>query len=102
MELEGQQAKWTKQICLKRAFNSSRDCPLITGLDGETSEYMIKDLEEDRKDSSDPEVEFAIAGADRECGGLKIKKASKFSSDIVRWPKCYDKGKGSSNMGLIE
>jgi hypothetical protein len=33
---------------------------------------MIKELEEDREESQDPEVEFAIAGAVRECGGLEI------------------------------
>ncbi|KAL2329771.1 hypothetical protein Fmac_017352 [Flemingia macrophylla] len=60
------------------AVNSSRDCPPMTvtyrlqGLDGEATEPMIKDLEEDREESQDPEVEFAIAGAVRECGGLEI------------------------------
>ncbi|KAK7295546.1 hypothetical protein RJT34_18456 [Clitoria ternatea] len=58
--------------------NSSRDCPPMTvtyrlqGLDGEATEPMIKELEEDREESQDPEVEFAIAGAVRECGGLEI------------------------------
>lgn len=33
---------------------------------------MIKELEEDREESQDPEVEFAIAGAVREYGGLEI------------------------------
>lgn len=33
---------------------------------------MIKELEEDREESQDPEVEFSIAGAVRECGGLEI------------------------------
>lgn len=33
---------------------------------------MIKELEEDREESQDPEVEFAISGAVRECGGLEI------------------------------
>jgi len=42
------------------------------GLDGEATEPMIKELEEDREESQDPEVEFAIAGAVRECGGLEI------------------------------
>ncbi|KAK7266596.1 hypothetical protein RIF29_19245 [Crotalaria pallida] len=57
---------------------SSRDCPPMTvtyrlqGLDGEATEPMIKELEEDREESQDPEVEFAIAGAVRECGGLEI------------------------------
>ncbi|XP_047167509.1 auxin transport protein BIG [Vigna umbellata] len=60
------------------AVNSSRDCPPMTvtyrlqGLDGEATEPMIKELEEDREESQDPEVEFAIAGAVRECGGLEI------------------------------
>ncbi|KAF7129240.1 hypothetical protein RHSIM_Rhsim10G0100000 [Rhododendron simsii] len=42
------------------------------GLDGEATERMIKELEEDREESQDPEVEFSIAGAVRECGGLEI------------------------------
>ncbi|KAK7374677.1 hypothetical protein VNO80_08114 [Phaseolus coccineus] len=60
------------------AVNSSRDCPPMTvtyrlqGLDGEATEPMIKELEEDREESQDPEVEFAIAGAIRECVGLEI------------------------------
>lgn len=33
---------------------------------------MIKELDEDREESQDPEIEFAIAGAVRECGGLEI------------------------------
>lgn len=41
-------------------------------MDGEATEPMIKELEEDREESQDPEVEFAIAGAVRECGGLEI------------------------------
>ncbi|XP_020522820.1 auxin transport protein BIG [Amborella trichopoda] len=59
-------------------FNSNRDCPPMTvtyrlqGLDGEATEPMIKELDEDREESQDPEVEFAIAGAVRECGGLEI------------------------------
>ncbi|KAI5665767.1 hypothetical protein M9H77_15620 [Catharanthus roseus] len=57
---------------------SSRDCPPMTvtyrlqGLDGEATEPMIKELDEDREESQDPEIEFAIAGAVRECGGLEI------------------------------
>eukprot|EP01018_Ginkgo_biloba_P024431 Gb_03145 [translate_table: standard] len=56
----------------------NRECPPMTvtyrlqGLDGEATEPMIKELEEDREESQDPEVEFAIAGAMRECGGLDI------------------------------
>ncbi|KAA8547874.1 hypothetical protein F0562_004303 [Nyssa sinensis] len=59
-------------------LSSTRDCPPMTvtyrlqGLDGEATEPMIKELEEDREESQDPEVEFAIAGAVRECGGLEI------------------------------
>lgn len=41
-------------------------------MDGEATEPMIKELEEDREESQDPEVEFAISGAVRECGGLEI------------------------------
>ena len=33
---------------------------------------MIKELEEDREELQDPEVEFAIAAAVREYGGLEI------------------------------
>ncbi|XP_071733833.1 auxin transport protein BIG [Rutidosis leptorrhynchoides] len=57
---------------------SARDFPPMTvtyrlqGLDGEATEPMIKELDEDREESQDPEVEFAIAGAVRECGGLEI------------------------------
>ncbi|KAI9082875.1 hypothetical protein K1719_035205 [Acacia pycnantha] len=60
------------------AVTTSRDCPpmnvtyRLQGLDGEATEPMIKELEEDREESQDPEVEFAIAGAVRECGGLEI------------------------------
>lgn len=60
------------------AATSSRDCPPMTvtyrlqGLDGEATEPMIKELDEDREESQDPEIEFAIAGAVRECGGLEI------------------------------
>lgn len=60
------------------AVTSARDCPPMTvtyrlqGLDGEATEPMIKELEEDREESQDPEVEFAIAGAVRDCGGLEI------------------------------
>ena len=42
------------------------------GLDGEATEPMIKELDEEREESQDPEIEFAIAGAVRECGGLEI------------------------------
>ncbi|KAK9267384.1 hypothetical protein L1049_009809 [Liquidambar formosana] len=57
---------------------SAKDCPPKTvtyrlqGLDGEATEPMIKELEEDREESQDPEVEFAIVGAVREYGGLEI------------------------------
>ncbi|CAH9092629.1 unnamed protein product [Cuscuta epithymum] len=57
---------------------SARDYPPMTvtyrlqGLDGEATEPMIKELDEDREETQDPEVEFAIAGAVRECGGLEI------------------------------
>lgn len=57
---------------------SVRDCPPMTvtyrlqGLDGEATEPMIKEIDEDREETQDPEVEFAIAGAVRDCGGLGI------------------------------
>ncbi|KAD4888024.1 hypothetical protein E3N88_20097 [Mikania micrantha] len=60
------------------AATSTRDSLPMTityrlqGLDGEATEPMIKELDEDREESQDPEVEFAIAGAVRECGGLEI------------------------------
>ena len=63
---------------LSAAASSVRDCPPMTvtyrlqGLDGEATEPMIKELEDEREESQDPEVEFAIAGAVRECGGLEI------------------------------
>lgn len=41
------------------------------GLDGEATEPMIKELEEEREESQDPEIEFAIAGVVRECEGLE-------------------------------
>lgn len=47
-------------------------CYNCQGLDGEATEPMIKELEEDREESQDPEVEFAIAGAVREYDGLEI------------------------------
>ncbi|OVA16901.1 zinc finger protein [Macleaya cordata] len=59
-------------------FASVKDCPPMTvtyrlqGLDGEATEPMIKELEEEREESQYPEVEFAIAGAVREYGGLEI------------------------------
>jgi len=68
-------------LLFPNAVNSSKDCPPMTvtyrlqGLDGEATEPMIKELEEDREESQDPEVEFAIAGAVRECSGLKILMA---------------------------
>ncbi|KAI3452175.1 hypothetical protein Pfo_008840 [Paulownia fortunei] len=60
------------------AATSTRDCPPMTvtyrlqGLDGEATEPMIKELDEDREESQDPEVEFAITGAVQECGGLEV------------------------------
>ncbi|KAF3783370.1 Auxin transport protein [Nymphaea thermarum] len=60
------------------SFTPMRDSPPMTvtyrlqGLDGEATEPMIKELEEEREESQDPEVEFAIAGAVREFGGLEI------------------------------
>ncbi|KAF6169153.1 hypothetical protein GIB67_038650 [Kingdonia uniflora] len=56
----------------------ARDCPpmpvtyRLQGLDGEATEPMIKELEEDKEETQDPEVEFAIAGAVREYGGLEV------------------------------
>lgn len=62
------------------------------GLDGEATEPMIKELEEDREESQDPEVEFAIAGAVRECGGLEILlsmiQVCTFFIDIRRLKHC--------------
>lgn len=47
-------------------------CVFIQGVDGEATEPIIKELEDDREESQDPEVEFAIAGVMRECNGLDI------------------------------
>jgi E3 ubiquitin-protein ligase UBR4 len=44
----------------------------LQGLDGEATEPMIKELEEEREESLDPEIEFSIVGAVREFGGLEI------------------------------
>jgi hypothetical protein len=46
--------------------------PFVQGLDGEATEPMIKELEDDREEDQDPELEFAIAGVMQECGGLEI------------------------------
>ncbi|KAF8012749.1 hypothetical protein BT93_I0796 [Corymbia citriodora subsp. variegata] len=68
----------TTTLLSSGAATSGRDCPpmnvtyRLQGLDGEATEPMIKELEEDREESQDPEVEFAIAGAVRECGGLEV------------------------------
>lgn len=68
----------TTTLLSPNAVASTRDCPPMTvtyrlqGLDGEATEPMIKELDEDREETQDPEVEFAIAGAVRECGGLEI------------------------------
>ncbi|KAL4556717.1 hypothetical protein LXL04_034874 [Taraxacum kok-saghyz] len=51
---------------LKVHFQWSGCFELLQGLDGEATEPMIKELDEDREESQDPEVEFAIAGAVRE------------------------------------
>lgn len=57
---------------------SARECPPMTvtyrlqGLDGEATEPMIKELDKESEETQDPEVEFAIAGAVREFGGLEI------------------------------
>ncbi|KAI5072138.1 hypothetical protein GOP47_0012244 [Adiantum capillus-veneris] len=57
---------------------SGRECPPMTityrlqGLDGEATEPMIKELEDDREETQDPEVEFCIAGVMRECDGLEV------------------------------
>ncbi|KAL4556685.1 hypothetical protein LXL04_034841 [Taraxacum kok-saghyz] len=45
---------------------------LLKGLDGEGTEPMIKELDEDREVSQDPVVKFALAWAVLECGGLEI------------------------------
>lgn len=44
---------------------------------------MIKELDEDREESQDPEVEFAITGAVRECGGLEILLSM---VQVCHWP----------------
>lgn len=63
---------------LSSAVAPGRECPPMTvtyrlqGLDGEATEPMIKELEDDREEDQDPELEFAIAGVMQECGGLEI------------------------------
>lgn len=58
----------TGVICSLIDINS----PIVQGLDGEATEPMIKELEDDREEDQDPELEFAIAGVMQECGGLEI------------------------------
>ncbi|KAK1310864.1 Auxin transport protein BIG [Acorus calamus] len=75
---QSQNAVTNSALLSSGGFTSGKDCPPMTvtyrlqGLDGEATEPMIKELEEDREESQDPEVEFAIAGAVRDCGGLEI------------------------------
>lgn len=47
---------------------------------------MIKELEEDREESQDPEVEFAIAGAVQEYGGLEILLGMIQVSSLPHYP----------------
>ncbi|WVZ63924.1 hypothetical protein U9M48_013516 [Paspalum notatum var. saurae] len=74
----GQTQHSLSNVSTLTAASSVRDCLPMTvtyrlqGLDGEATEPMIKELEEEREESQDPEIEFAIAGAVRECGGLEI------------------------------
>ncbi|KAL4554733.1 hypothetical protein LXL04_037336 [Taraxacum kok-saghyz] len=67
---------------LKVHFQWSGCFELLQGLDGEATEPMIKELDEDRQESQDPEVEFAIARAVREW---------KFCWKLFRWlaQKCW-------------
>ena len=58
------------QRWIKSFFDTHNLCN--QGLDGEATEPMIKELEDDREESQDPEVEFAIAGVMRECNGLDL------------------------------
>lgn len=44
----------------------------LQGAEGEAIEPMIKELEEDRNETKDLEVEFAIASAMMKCGGLNL------------------------------
>lgn len=61
------------------------------GLDGEATEPMIKELEEDREESQDPEVEFAIAGAVREYGGLEIILGMIQVCELLSYSLCVSK-----------
>ncbi|KAH7416528.1 hypothetical protein KP509_14G095600 [Ceratopteris richardii] len=71
---------------------TGRECPPMTvtyrlqGLDGEATEPMIKELEDDREETQDPEVEFAISGVMRECGGLEVvlNMVQDLSDDDIR------------------
>ncbi|RWW77221.1 hypothetical protein BHE74_00014631 [Ensete ventricosum] len=83
--LESTENKWKFiRACISGLQNHGRErkCRTSLGLDGEATEPMIKELEEEREESQDPEVEFAIAGAVRECGGLLLETARRaFSVD---------------------
>eukprot|EP00850_Spirogloea_muscicola_P019673 SM000196S05365 [mRNA] locus=s196:186709:205871:+ [translate_table: standard] len=54
------------------------DIPLMTityrlqGLDGEATEPMIKELDDETEEAVDPELEFAVAGVMADCGGLAV------------------------------
>lgn len=76
MTLSGEDNEFLILLLLMKALANSchSNCLLKywQGLDGEATEPMIKELEEDREESQDPEIEFAIAGAVREYGGLEI------------------------------
>ncbi|KAL4556753.1 hypothetical protein LXL04_034912 [Taraxacum kok-saghyz] len=85
------------------------------GLDGEATEPMIKELDEDREESQDPEVEFAIAGAVREwkfCwklfspgSGLKLPSVPLILSmltwrlKVYRFYLCFMLWKGEYEIG---
>lgn len=62
----------TTEFCVLLVSCVSYIRVFFKGLDGEATEPMIKELEEEREELQDPEVEFAIAGAVRECGGLEV------------------------------
>jgi E3 ubiquitin-protein ligase UBR4 len=57
---------------------SLSDCPPMTvtyrlqGLDGEATEPMISEVDDDRGEQQDPEVEFALTGEMESCGGLQL------------------------------
>ncbi|KAL4556763.1 hypothetical protein LXL04_034922 [Taraxacum kok-saghyz] len=87
------------RICSNGCFE------LLQGLDGEATEPMIKELDEDREESQDPEVEFAIAGAVREwkfCWKLFRVGTEMVPTNVQKWSLYFTKTKKWSLLSTIE